>query len=321
MAVTFDKSLPRRLEALAFAGYSNLVRAMPFAWASNLGAGALGTLGPLVSAHKVAKRNLEIVFPDETQAERDRLLAHAWRNLGRLAGEYPNLPRLRIYDPGSRVTVVDAERLDAIRDAGQAAVFIGGHFAAFEIMAAAIAQRGVPCRMTYRPANNYWVNERIMKTRAGYGAKLQAAKGKEGGMALMRALAKGEGVAIMNDQKYNEGVASPFFGTTVMTADGPTRLARRFNCPLVPLSIKRVNGSRFVVTVHEPIARDDDPDEETAVFNTVARINAFMERAILEAPADWFWVHRRWDRAVYKGADPEPAPTGPAPKSADTAAA
>jgi KDO2-lipid IV(A) lauroyltransferase len=122
-------------------------------------------------------------------------------------------------------------------------------------------------------------------------------------MGLMRALKDGWAVAIMNDQKYNEGVAAPFFGRLVMTADGPTRLARKFRCPLVPVSIERLPGVRFRITVLDPIPYDEDPDEEAAVARTVATINAHVERWLRAAPEQWFWVHRRWPKEVYRAKD------------------
>ncbi len=119
----------------------------------------------------------------------------------------------------------------------------------------------------------------------------------------MRALREGWAVAIMNDQKYNEGVPAPFFGRLVMTADGPTRLARKFRCPLVPVGIERLPGVRFRITVEDPIPHDEDPDEEAAVLRTVTAINARVERWLRAAPEQWFWVHRRWPKEVYRAED------------------
>jgi lauroyl/myristoyl acyltransferase len=32
----------------------------------------------------------------------------------------------------------------------------------------------------------------------------------------------------------------------------------------------------------------------------VARVNAFMEERIREAPEQWLWAHRRWPVSVYE---------------------
>ena len=105
----------------------------------------------------------------------------------------------------------------------------------------------------------------------------------------MRALASGQSVALMNDQKFNQGIAVPFFGHDAMTAPGPTRLAMKYNVPLQPMSTLRTGPARYKVTVYEPFMPDADPDEHKAIYNTVLRINQFVEDRIREAPDQWFW--------------------------------
>jgi KDO2-lipid IV(A) lauroyltransferase len=96
-------------------------------------------------------------------------------------------------------------------------------------------------------------------------------------------------------------LAAPLFGHDCMTADGPARLALRFRVPLVPFLTRRLDGVRFRVTVHEPIAIDYDGDER-AVVETVRRVNQFMEARIREAPEQWFWMHRRWPKEAWRAA-------------------
>lgn len=302
MAVRFDRSFPARVVGWIYSVYGAALRAMPVERASAMGGALMRTLGPLTPTHAIARTNIRMAFPDLPAREERDLLLEQWDNFGRLVGEFPHLLDFSIYTTheAPRVEVVGAERLDAITNSDKGAVLISGHFANWEVMAMAIVRRHVPCRVTYRPTNNYFINQRIVQTRTDYGIKLQSAKGKEGGMGLLRALAKGEAVALMNDQKYNQGVAAPLFGAPAMTADGPTRLARRFACPLVPMSVKRLPRARFRVTVHDQIEVDHGPDEDQAILNTVTRINQFVEDRVREAPAEWFWVHRRWPRSLYK---------------------
>lgn len=303
MAVDHERSFQARLEALAYDAYFWGFRALPMGAASAAGGALVRALGPATSTRKIAETNIRLVFPDITDADMRALMRGMWDNLGRTVAEFPHLHKIKVFDPEGPCEVVNREGLDAAMAEGKGAIFVGGHFANFEVLAASIAQ-GVKAQMTYRAANNYWINERIQKQREAYGTNAQSAKGVEGGMGLMRSLRRGYGVAIMNDQKYNEGVETPFFGTTVMTADGPTRLARRFGCPLVPVGIKRLDGVRFRLTVHDPIPYNEHPDEETAVAETVAAITRHVEDWIRDAPEQWFWVHRRWPKAVYKSDDP-----------------
>ncbi|MDG1417734.1 MAG: lysophospholipid acyltransferase family protein [Maricaulis sp.] len=291
----------RHFEALAWDGYSGAFRAMGIDRASDNAAALLRKIGPMTSTHKVSRINMQRCFPDAAEPELDRLLGQMWDGFGRLVGEMPNMHRFA--DPdffNERVEFVGREHLERARDEGRAVVIISMHQSNWELAAAAIMQTGLNCHITYRPANNPLIDNRIMKTRADYGVKLMAAKGGDGAKALIGALKKGESVALMNDQKMNDGVEAPFFGHPSMTAPGPTRLAMRHGYPLMPISVRRLDGVRFRVTIHDPIELSANNNKSTAVVETVTRINQWAESVIRDAPEQWFWVHRRWDKAVYR---------------------
>ncbi|MEO1473100.1 MAG: lysophospholipid acyltransferase family protein, partial [Pseudomonadota bacterium] len=224
----------------------------------------------------------------------------AWENVGRTAGELPHLPKIHPYK-GDRVEVVGAERLDEIRESDKGAVMISGHLANWEIMAAVICNRPLDCLVTYRMLNNPHIDRRLNAVRHDYGIGVLAPKGM-GTRELMRALSKGRTVALMNDQKFNQGLAVPFFGHDAMTAPGPTRLAMKYDVPLVPVSTVRTGPARFRVTIHAPIERPNTGDEDVDLHATVARISAFIEARVREEPGQWFWQHRRWPKSAWKDA-------------------
>ncbi|MEQ1707366.1 MAG: lysophospholipid acyltransferase family protein [Terricaulis sp.] len=286
-----------RLEALAWNAYVGGMGALGLARASRWGAGLVPLVGSLTSAHKTALRNIAMAFPNEPDAWHREVRQGMWAEIGRMSGEFPHMGKfLDLYRNGD-IDYQGRERIEATF--GKGAVFIGGHFTNWEVTSLCLAQTDPNCHFTYRPANNPIIDRYIVETRREFGLELQAAKGKEGGMGLLRSLAKGRSVALMNDQKYNAGLAAPLFGYDCMTADGPTRLALRFKVPLIPISGRRIEGQRFRVQVHEPIALDYDNPSDEAVLAGVKRINAFMEARIREAPAQWFWAHRRWPKTAW----------------------
>jgi KDO2-lipid IV(A) lauroyltransferase len=287
-----------RLEAFAYDVAEALARAFPIDAVSDFGAWLFSRLGPLTSAHRVAETNLRIVFPERSDAEIEALLAEQWRHLGRWFAEFPILDRI-LADPG-RVEVVGAERLAEIREGAGPVVFISGHFSSFELMAAVIVRSGVPCQITYRATNNPHVDARIRRGRFRYGVRLFAPKGTEGARELLRALSRGESVALMNDQKFNGGVAAPLFGVTAHTAPGPSSFALRYGIPLQPMSVERRDKARFRVIVHAPLRLADTGDRNADIEAGVRVVNAWMEARIRERPPEWFWVHKRWPNEVYK---------------------
>jgi len=292
-----------RLESSAFAGFVGLMRLLGLERASAFGGWLLRTLGPRTGTQRTVMRNLRIAFPDMGRAERERLAADQWEQTGRTFAETALMDRLT---PASgRIEIVGAERLAAIRESGRPVVFLSGHMANIEVMAAVIVGAGVPCQVTYRAANNPYVDAQIRELRARYGIKLFAAKGGEGARELLAGMARGESVALMNDQKFSEGPEVSFFGQPVNAAPGPSRLALRFGTVIQPMSVVRLPGVRFRVTAHAPIVLEPSGDRQADIARGVQAITTFVEDRVRENPVDWFWVHKRWPDRVYQALPPD----------------
>ncbi|KRA59461.1 lipid A biosynthesis acyltransferase [Caulobacter sp. Root655] len=286
-----------RAEALGFDLFIGVVRLLGVDAASAFGGWIGRTFGPLSGAHKVARRNLTLAFPEKDQAWCAAMLKAQWDGLGRTFAEFPLMDK--ILPSTGRVEVVGQERLFRIAAEQIPVVFVSGHLSNWEVMPAAIVDSGVTCEMTYRAANNPYVDERIKASRFRYGVRLFAPKGGDGARELLEAMKRGVSVALMNDQKFNGGVEAPFFGHPARTAPGPTRLAIRFGTVLQPMSVQRVKGARFRAVVHDPIVLPDSGDRTADIEAGVKLVNAFMEDRIRERPEEWFWVHRRWPNEVY----------------------
>ncbi|MFO1014196.1 MAG: lysophospholipid acyltransferase family protein [Caulobacteraceae bacterium] len=295
---TFGQDLSWRLETGAYDVLTFVLRLLPVDWVSAFGGWMLRTLGPLTGQHRVARINLKIAFPDADDAWIEDTLKAQWDNVGRAFAEFPVMDKLR--PSTGRVELVNGERLDEIAAQHQAVVFVSGHLSNWEIMPAAIVDRGVDCLMTYRAANNPYFDKRIRQGRARYGVTLFAQKGGADTRKLYRALSAGTSVALMMDQRFEEGLAMPFFGEMAHTNPGAVRLALQFDTVLQTMSVQRLKGARFRAVVHDPIVLERTGDREADMAAGVARINAFMEERIRERPAEWFWVHHRWPREIYR---------------------
>ena len=291
------QDLAWRIEAIFYDLFVFVIRALPVDTASDLGGWLLKTIGPITPIQTLVKRNLELAFPEQDETWKSRVIKAQWDNVGRTFAEFAIMDRIRI-DNG-RVIVENIERLHEISQNKQPVVFISGHFANWEVMPAVIVDSGVDCLMTYRAANNPYVDERIRHGRARYGVKLFAPKGGDGAKELLVGMGKGQSVALMNDQKFNRGVVTPFFGHEADTAPGPTRLAQKFGAPLQLMTVERLHKARFKVKVHSPFTVIDKPDRALAIEATVCQISALIEAQVRAKPEEWFWVHKRWPNRVY----------------------
>ena len=286
-----------RLESVGYDAVAFLLRRLPVDVASWLGGALLERLGPLTHRHRIVLRNLELAFPELAPSARDRVAVEHWNRIGRTFAEFPLMDRLT---PGSgRVEVVGLERLAGLAARGEAAVLVSGHISNWEVMMAVIAASGLRCRTSYRPANNPHTDRRIVLNRQRYGMDLAAARGSSGARDLLAALRHGVSAAMLDDQRDSSGVEGPFFGRSVWTAPGPVRFALKCGVPLVPMSVVRLAGARFRVTIHPPIPLQRTGDTPRDIQAGVAQVNAFIEGVIRARPAEWMWSHRRWPLECY----------------------
>lgn len=288
-------TLAHRLEyaaALALVGFFRLIGLDA---ASALAGGFCRHVGPLIRPlSRRAEDNLRTVFPDWSERQVRETAAGVWDNLGRTAAEFAHLGGLR---PGARVEVVGAERLAAIAAGEGPVIFVSGHFANWEAMSIAFHDAGVDYGVVYRAANNPLVDELIINARAKVMSRRQIPKGKRGARALVETLSAGRSLAMLVDQKLNDGIEAPFMGRPAMTAPTPARLSLKFSVPVMPVSIERLKGAHFRIVAHPPLAFAPSGDTEADVLALTTRINEALERDIRARPAQWLWLHRRWPKA------------------------
>jgi KDO2-lipid IV(A) lauroyltransferase len=288
-----------RLEAFGFDVATAFLRLLPVDFASDAGAVLMRWIGPLTGTQKTVDQNLRIAFPDMSPEERKRISIAQWGNFGRYCFEMPLMDRLT---PASgRVEVIGAERLADIAGGAEAAVYVSGHLANFEVMAAVLMDAGIKCQVTYRPTNNPYFDKRIIESRRKYGISMFAPKGEVAALrGLFAALKRDEAVALLTDQKFNEGVTDLFFGQPARTSTGAVRLVLRTGARLQLGYIERLKSARFRAVVCEPIYLENTDDPAADLAHGVRLINAFIEERIRARPEDWwFWVHKRWTDEVY----------------------
>lgn len=263
--------------------------------ASALAGGFMRTIGPAIGP--VSKRgddNLKAVFPELSKAERARILAGVWENLGRTVAEFAHLDKFDINSADGRIELVGAELIRPLQEGGGPAIFASGHFANWELMAIALRQANIRAAVIYRAANNPLVDEMIIKARARVMSRVQIPKGKRGGRQVIDALKDGRSLAILVDQKLNDGISVPFLGREAMTAPAAARLALKFGAPIITGSVERLNGARFRLTVHPPIEFTPTGDSSQDVRALTILLNERIERDIRARPDQWLWLHRRW---------------------------
>jgi Kdo2-lipid IVA lauroyltransferase/acyltransferase len=258
--------------------------------ASTIGGLMARSVGPYLSAHKTARENLKIVFPKLSRNEQNKLLDKMWDHLGRVAAELSYLQNEAIV---KRIKINGVENLPAH---GKPAFMFSGHIGNWELLSCVSQTGGRAITGVYREANNPIVDDIITKIRAPRYVNL-IPKGTQGAVKIARSIKNNEAIALLVDQKMNDGIPIPFFGRDAMTASAIAELALRYDAPIIPARVMRTKGANFEGTIYPALSYQKSGDKEKDVYNIMLAINQTLESWIRESPEQWFWVHKRWPKA------------------------
>jgi KDO2-lipid IV(A) lauroyltransferase len=281
-----------RLEAVAVWIIFHLFKMMPIEIASAVGGWIGRTVGYRLPVTRHARRNMQRVFPEWSEAEREARIVGMWDNLGRTAGEYPHIDKFN-YGSGTRVEIVGLEHLEYLRDDDQPGIFFSAHYGNWELAGLSAARNGLPISLIYRAANNPYVNWIFSKGRAVAGIDV-IPKGSAGARAALNKLKHGGHLGLLVDQKMNDGIGVPFFGSKAMTAPALAAFALKFRCPVVPAHVVRVKGASFRIFFEPPMQFENTGDPQTDILKAMTAVNAKIEKWIREQPDQWLWLHKRW---------------------------
>lgn len=256
-------------------------------------------VGPYLPEHRVGRANLAAAFPEKSTTEIDAILRGVWDNLGRFAGEFAHLDRMRIFDPvRPGATNIDydvdtLERFHRLRTDGKPALIFTSHLANWELPALVAYAYGLDTAILYRAPNLKGVADTIQNIRAvNMGRLIPTAHAAA--ITLAAELERGAHVAMLVDQYFYQGIDVQFFGRPARTNPLIARLARHFDCPIHGARVVRLGGRQFRSELTEAIMPPRDAEGLIDVQGTMQLITSITEGWVREHPEQWLWLHRRW---------------------------
>ena len=247
-------------------------------------------IGPFFRSKKVIHKNIKRALPEIDENNLKNIENSMWNNYGRIFAEYIFLKDFRYGKLASEVQIEGQEILKDIKENNKQVIFISGHLSNFELMAMSIEKFGINLSAIYRPLNNIFLNGIMENIRKKYICKNQIKKGLAGLKKLIKLKKKNYSTALMIDQRVSEGILSPLFNENALTTTIPAQLVKRFNIPIVPVYIERIEGLKFKITINEPLSFPQDTSQQQITDN----LNKILEKFILSKPENWIWSHNRW---------------------------
>ncbi|HQU89064.1 MAG: lipid A biosynthesis acyltransferase [Zoogloeaceae bacterium] len=269
-----------------------LLHWLPLAVLAPLGE-ALGLLlYRVVSARrKVVLTNLRHCFPEWTEGECQQVARKHFRLLGRSLFERGLLwwaPRERLE---RIIRITGTERVQALLDAGTPVILMAPHFVGLDMGGTRVTM-AFDIVSIYARQSDKVIDRWLYHGRSRFGDQRLLPR-DESIRSTVRAMKAGRPFYYLPDMDHGrkESIFVPFFGIATATITGLPRFARMAGAAVVPCQTRMLpGGAGYEVTLGEPWT--DYPSGDVAA--DVTRMNAEIERMVLAAPEQYYWVHRRF---------------------------
>lgn len=241
-------------------------------------------------------RHLTWAFGTEKSPEEIKRLAQkAFLNLAASAADAIRLPILIEQGLSNLVTVEGFHHLKNARAKGKGTILLSGHFGNWELLAAWLAQNGLPLKVIGRSVYDQRLDEMLVDVRnkAGYTNIPRGKSSKE----IIRSLKLGYVLGLLIDQDTKvKGVFTNFFGRPAHTATGPIILSQKFGAPIVPIFIRLRKDLTYHVYCGEELSLENTGDEKRDLIVNTQKCSDVYEGIIRRFPDQWVWMHQRWKK-------------------------
>lgn len=222
-----------------------------------------------------------------------RAYAHLWLNYyDLLCG-----PALSQEALCAAVSLTGAAVLARLRDQGQGAILLGGHFAGGELCLQALAAHGWPALIAaerLRPPSFFaWMRQ----LRSAHGHSLVASDAVL--TPLARRLRQGGLIGLMFDRDLTgSGHEVVLCGVPARLPAGALRLSLRLAAPIVPLHARRLPNGQALLTIYEPLTWQAGRNENETVTNGLTALAAHFESVLAQQPDQWVLTTPLWESNV-----------------------
>ena len=257
---------------------------------SYLGGKLFELIGPFFRSKKLINSNIKKALPNINSEDLKNITKLMWNNYGRVFAEYLFIKEFRQGKLSKNIKIEGQEFLDQIKAEKNQVIFVSAHFGNFELMAMFLDKSGINLSAIYRPLNNIFLNKIMEGIRKKYICKKQIKKGISGLRELVILNKQNYSTALMIDQRVSEGIFSNFFNQKALTTTIPAQLVKKFNLPIIPVYIERIEDINFKININKPIIFS----KNDTIQDITDELNKILEEMILKNPEQWIWSHNRW---------------------------
>ena len=225
-------------------------------------------------------------------------------NLGRLLGEFSQLPKLNRGNISSVVVYDGFENYAASVTKGKGTLFLTAHFGAWELCPFAHAIYGHPLKFVVRPIDNPLIDRLINHYRTLSGNEIIEKRNSL--RDILQTLKQNRGVGILIDQNttLDTGVFANYFNIPACTTSSLAAIALRTDATVVPgVLIWDEKLRKHRLRFEPPVNLVRTGRTHTDIIENTTRFNQILEQLVRQHPDQWLWGHRRWKTRPPGGKD------------------
>ncbi|MCF6296209.1 MAG: lysophospholipid acyltransferase family protein [Flavobacteriaceae bacterium] len=242
---------------------------------------------------KIVKENLNLVFPNKSKEEINRITKTFYHHLCDMMVESIKSLTISEAEMKKRFTFTNIEEIHKIEKANKSIVLMCAHYASWEwvfILQTYVKSRG---NAVYKRLANKYFDRLIKRIRAKYNSYLITTKET---IPILTELKK-QGVLSINgfisDQspKVNKAFHwNEFMGIKVPVHTGAEMLAKKLDMAVVFFRVKKLKRG-FYETTFETITLNPNEYKDYEITDIFLKL---VEAQINEAPEYYLWTHKRW---------------------------
>ncbi len=247
---------------------------------------------------QLTHEHLALAFPELSGDDRETLARGVFVGLGEHLFE--NLVIRKIDRRLPEWVAIDDQSLRHLETAyasGDGVIVTTGHLGNWELAARALTRRGFSVTALARRSHDAGLGQLMERLRREGGIDLLYRGEPGNAKKILRQLRSGSSLFMLVDQDLDErSVYVPFFGRDARSVRGPAELALKSGAHLLVGTVRRAAPGQGHALTIQKIEALPSGDKDADVLRVTAEIQATLEAAIREAPAQWVWFHRRWYR-------------------------
>jgi len=267
-----------------------LIHFLPFRVIVAVGNGLGALLYPFArSRRRVAMINLALCFPEMSEAAREKLVHEHFKLFTRALVERCIL----WWSSAERILgLIRVEGLEHFESArGKPVILLTPHFVGLDIAGQWVALNADGVSM-YAKQKSQYVTDLLIEKRGRF--RTQHLYSRQDGLRpIIKWIRAGAPFFYLpdQDQGVRDGAFIPFFGVPAATMTSIPRLVKMTGARVIGCVTRLLPGGQGYVVTFYP-AWDNYPTGDDIA--DTRRVNEFIEQRVLEMPAQYFWLHKRF---------------------------